>query len=568
MTNSIDEIRDADCIFITGSNTAESHPVISYEVVRAAKRGANVIVVDPRRVAMVDHATLFLQVKPGADIYVFLAIMHTIVREGWADMAFIAERTEGFEEFADVLEEYTPERAALLSGVPAEQIERAARIYAFGERASQPSANGAKKGASRGNSTILYAMGITQRSNGTDMVMTLANLAMLCGQVGRRSTGVNPLRGQSNVQGACDLGCLVNVFPGYQAVTDEDKRRSLARAWDVPELPGEVGLTVVEAMRAAAEGKVRAVYVMGENPMMSDPNTNHVEQALRSLDFLVVQDIFPSETAFLAHVILPAAASLEKDGTFTNTERRVQLIKRVLPPVGDSRPDWQITGGIAARFDSAMGNGRDPHYWHYPSAAAIFEELAEVTPIYAGMSFERLDGEGLQWPCPDEAHPGTPILHVGRFSRGLGKFNPVEANDPAEQPDDQYPLVLTTGRVLHHYHTGTMTRRSEPLSWIEPRGYVEVNPQDAADIDLLDNQAVVIESRRGQVRTRARFSDRVPPGTVFLAFHWREAPANILTQDFALDPVAKIPEYKICAVRLENPRARRSKKRPVKDVVN
>jgi formate dehydrogenase major subunit/formate dehydrogenase alpha subunit len=401
-------------------------------------------------------------------------------------------------------------------------------------------------------------MGITQRSNGTDMVMTLANLAMLCGQVGRPSTGVNPLRGQSNVQGACDLGCLVNVFPGYQRVTDEEKRQSLAQAWDLSELPGDVGLTIVEAMHAAAEGKVRAVYVMGENPMMSDPNTNHVEQALRSLDLLVVQDIFPSETAYLAHVILPAAASLEKDGTFTNTERRVQLIRPVLPAPGDARPDWQITAEIAARFDSAIGNGRDPEYWTYPSAVAIFEELTKVTPIYAGMSVDRLAGEGLQWPCLDEDHPGTPILHVGKFARGLGKFNPVKASDPAEQPDDEYPLILTTGRVLYHYHTGTMTRRSEPLSWIEPRGYVEVNPQDAADIDLLDDRAVVVKSRRGVVRTRVKYSDRVPPGTVFLAFHWREAPANMLTQDFALDPVAKIPEYKICAVRLENPRARRS----------
>jgi predicted molibdopterin-dependent oxidoreductase YjgC len=561
MTNSISEIRDADCIFITGSNTAESHPVISYEVVRAAKRGANVIIVDPRRIPLVDHATMFLQVKPGTDIYVFLAIMHTIIRSGWADESFIADRTEGFEEFAAVLEEYTPERAALLSGVPADQIEEAARIYAFGERVNQLETDSVE----RGDSMILYAMGITQRSNGTDMVMTLANLSLLCGQIGRRSTGVNPLRGQSNVQGACDLGCLVNVFPGYQRVTDDDKRKTLAKAWDQEELPGEVGLTIVEAMHAAIEGKVRAVYVMGENPMMSDPNTNHVEQALRSLDFLVVQEIFPSETAFLAHVILPATASLEKEGTFTNTERRVQLIRPVLPAPGDARPDWQITGAIAARFDKAMGIDRKPEYWSYTSAAAIFGELVEVTPIYAGMSFERLGRNGLQWPCPDDNHPGTPILHVGKFSRGLGKFNVVRANDPAEQPDDEYPLILSTGRVLYHYHTGTMTRRSVPLNWIEPRGYVEVNPQDATDIDLLDNQAVVIKSRRGLVRTKAKYSENVPPGTVFLAFHWREAPANMLTQDFALDPVAKIPEYKVCAVRLENPRARRTKKRPVKE---
>jgi len=403
-------------------------------------------------------------------------------------------------------------------------------------------------------------MGITQRSNGTDMVMTLANLAMLCGHVGKPATGVNPLRGQSNVQGACDLGCLVNVFPGYRRVTDAQARQSLAEAWDLPELPGNVGLTIVEAMHAASEGKVRAAYVMGENPMMSDPNTTHVEQALRSLDFLVVQDIFPSETAHLAHVILPAASSLEKDGSFTNTERRVQLLNPVLPAPGHAWPDWQITAEIAARFDKAVGNGRHPDYWRFQSAAAIFEELARVTPIYAGMNYERLAGEGLQWPCPDEDHPGTPILHVGQFSRGLGKFNPVKANDPAEQPDEEYPLILSTGRVLYHYHTGTMTRRSEPLSWIEPRGYVEVNPADAADIDLHDNRAVIIKSRRGTVRTRAKYSERVPPGTIFLAFHWREAPANMLTQDFALDPVAKIPEYKVCAVRLENPRARSRKR--------
>jgi predicted molibdopterin-dependent oxidoreductase YjgC len=303
---------------------------------------------------------------------------------------------------------------------------------------------------------------------------------------------------------------------------------------------------------------------MGENPMMSDPNTNQVERALRNLDFLVVQDIFPSDTALLAHVILPAASSLEKDGTFTNTERRVQLIQPVLPAPGEARPDWQITGEIAARFDEKMGIERDPKHWIFPSTEIIFDELASVTPIYAGMSHERLVGEGLQWPCPDPDHPGTPILHAGNFSRGLGKFNPVTANDPAEQPDEEYPLILSTGRVLYHYHSGTMTRRSEPLAWVEPRGYVEINPEDAAAVDVLDDRAVIIKSRRGIVRTRAKISESVPPGTIFLAFHWREAPANILTQDFALDPIAKIPEYKICAVRLENPRAKQKTPKPVK----
>jgi len=549
MTNSIGEIRDADCIFVTGSNTAESHPVISYEVIRAVKRGAHLVIVDPRHIPLVDHATLFLQVKPGTDIYVFMAIMHTLIREGWLDEAFIAARTEGFQALKDICAEYPPERAALISGVPVEQIELAARYYALGERVSGESIYA----YGRGHSTILYAMGITQRSNGTDMVMTLANLAMLCGQVGKRSTGVNPLRGQANVQGACDLGCLVNVFPGYQSVSDEAKRQALAATWGVESLPGKVGLTIVEAMHAASEGKLKAAYVMGENPMMTDPNTSHVERALRSLDFLVVQDIFPSETAYLAHVILPAAAAMEKDGTFTNTERRVQQLQPVLPPPGAARPDWQITGEVAARFDLALGIQRDPLYWKFDSTEAIFTELANATPIYAGISHARLGRQGLQWPCPDSSHPGTPILHTSKFSRGLGKFNPVQPRDPAEMPDEEYPLILSTGRLLYHYHSGTMSRRSEPLSWKEPGGWVQVNAVDAQAAGLQHDQAVVIRSRRGTVHTRLKISDLVPPGTIFLAFHWREAPANMLTQDFALDPVAKIPEYKVCAVRLEKP---------------
>jgi predicted molibdopterin-dependent oxidoreductase YjgC len=553
MTNSIREIRDADCIFITGSNTAESHPVISYEVVRATQGGANLIIVDPRRIPLVDHATLFLQVKPGTDSYVFLAIMHTILREGWADEAFIAERTEGFDELRDSLVEYTPERAALVSGVSVEQIEQAARLYALGQRASGTSRYAAGSDE-RGHSTILYAMGITQRTNGTDLVMVLANLAMLAGQIGKPSTGLNPLRGQSNVQGACDTGCLVDVFPGYVKVTDAEKRAALAQAWAVDSLPGHVGLTIVEAMQAAVAGKVRAMYVMGENPMLSDPDTSHVEHTLRRIDFLLVQDIFPSETAQLAHVILPACAALEKQGTFTNTERRVQALRPVVANPGETRPDWEMIADLAVRFDAAMAAPRPAGYWHFASPEAVFDEVARVTPIYAGMSYARLQGKGLQWPCPSPDHPGTPILHTARFSRGLGKFHAIQAIDPAEQTDAEYPLILSTGRVLYHYHSGTMTRRSGPLAWREPRGYVEINAHDAAAIDLQDGYAVVIRSRRGTVRTKAKISERVPPGTIFLAFHWREAPANMLTHDFGLDPVAKIPEYKIAAVRIENPR--------------
>lgn len=555
MTNSIREIRDADCILVSGSNTSEAHPVISYEVIRAVKAGAHLIVIDPRRIPLVEHATLFLQPHPGTDTSIYLAMMHVILREGWHDQAFIDERTEGFEELRAAVEAYPPERASLISGVRAEDIVEAARRYALGLRAKGQSLWGEQ----RGRSTVLYAMGITQRSNGTDNVLALANLAMLTGHIGKASTGINPLRGQANVQGACDVGCLVNVLPGYQRVSADEPRREVAQAWGLDDLPSEVGLTIVEATHAALEGKVRAFYIMGENPMMSDPNTQHVERALRSADFVVVQDIFPSETAFMAHVLLPAASSLEKDGTFTNTERRVQLLSPVVPSPREARPDWQIISEIAARFDRQMGNNRDADYWRYASSQEIFAELAQVTPIYRGMSYARLQGKGLQWPCRDPQHPGTPFLHAQGFARGKGKFHAIEAREPAEKPDQEYPLALTTGRLLYHYHSGTMTRRSKPLHWREPRGFIEINPQDAQAIELKDGYAVVVHSRRGRVRTKARITERVPPGTVFLAFHWREAPANWLTQDHTLDPVAKIPEYKVTAVRLENPRLRKSK---------
>lgn len=561
MTNAIHEVRDADCVLITGSNTAESHPVISYEVVRAVKRGATLIVIDPRRTPMVDHATLWLQPTPGTDIYIFLAMAHVILREGWADMDFVGARTEGFDAFAAALEEYTPDVAALHSGVPAALIQQAAHAYALGLRAAalddaNPIFNLQSSPFARGASSILYAMGITQRTNGTDLVLSLANLAMLSGQVGRHATGVNPLRGQSNVQGACDLGALPNVLPGYQPVTDDAKRAAVAQGWGLDELPAENGLTVVEMMHAAVDRRLRAMYVMGENPMLSDPNLTHVEEGLRALDFLVVQDIFLSETAVLAHVVLPAAASLEKDGSFTNTERRVQLLTPVVAAPGHALTDWEITGMLAEALDAQLGRETGAVRWRFDSTAAIMEEVASVTPSYAGMRHARLQGAGLTWPCPDVTHPGTPILHTARFTRGLGKLHPVHAQLPAEQPDAEYPLILSTGRILYHYHTGTMTRRSEGLDWREPRGFAEVNPVDAAAVNLRDGGPVVIRSRRGQVRTQARISERVQPGVVFLSFHWKESPANVLTQDHALDPLAKIPEYKVSAVRIENPSRR------------
>jgi formate dehydrogenase (NADP+) alpha subunit len=546
MTNSIAEIRHSDCIFVTGSNTSESHPVISYEVIRAVKSGASLIVVDPRKIPLVDHATLFLPAKPGTDGHIFMAMMHVILREGWANEEFIRTRTEGFAAFEGSVEMHTPETAALISGVPAELIEQAARLYALGERQSGESHYGA---AERGRSSILYAMGITQRRNGTDLVMTLANLAMLCGQIGKPSTGVNPLRGQSNVQGACDVGCLPNVLPGYQAITDEAKRQSVAKVWGLDELPPKPGLTIVEIMHAAESKQIRGMVVMGENPMLSDPNIGHVEVALRALDFLVVQDIFLSETAELAHVILPATSSLEKEGTFTNTERRVQLIAPVLPAPGLARNDWQVVAELGQRLADKLG--QTSVKWQYGSSAEVMAELAASAPIYGGMSYDRLPGKGLTWPCPTAEHPGTPILHTQTFSRGLGMFKHITAQIQAEETDEEYPLILTTGRILYHYHTGTMTRRSEPLNWRESRGYVEVNEVDAAKANIRDGGWMVVHSRRGEVRAQARITDRVNPGTIFLSFHWKEAPANLLTHDHTLDPVAKIPEFKVCAVRIE-----------------
>lgn len=554
MTNSIHEIRDADCILITGSNTAESHPVLSYEVVRAVKKGASLVVIDPRRVPMVKHATLHIQPKPGDDIYIFLAMAHVIIREGWADMDFIEANTEDFEAFKESVAEMTPEVAALATGVPAEKIELAARLYALGERQHGQSVYAGQNGhtAPRGHSSILYAMGITQRSNGTDLVHMLANLSMLTGQIGKPSTGVNPLRGQSNVQGACDLGGLPDVLPGYQKVFDEPKRKAVAQKWGVDDLPGEVGLTVVEMTTQAIAGNLHAMYIMGENPMMSDPNLSHVEEGFRSLDFIVQQDIFLNETSNLAHVVLPAASSLEKDGTFTNTERRVQLLQPVVPSPGQAKPDWWITAAIAKKVDEKLGRQRADGYWDYATSADILDEAATIAPIYGGITSTRLArGEQLSWPCPTPDHPGTKYLHAdGKFSRGKGKFFAVEALLPAEQPDEEYPLILTTGRVLYHYHTGTMTRRSEGLDWRMPGGYVEVNRKDAEALGIADGDPVKVISRRGEVSTKAKVGARVSEGVVFLSFHWKEAPANKLTQNFKLDPVAKIPEYKASAVKL------------------
>lgn len=563
MTNSIREIRDADCILVTGSNTGEAHPVISYEVVRAVKRGASLIVIDPRRISLSKHATLDLRPALGTDHALFLGMLHVIIANGWHDLEFITERTEGFEALAESVRDWTPEAAGAACGVPAPDIVEAARLYALGlrRRDSVPGAGSASDlpgqgDGARGNSTILYGMGITERANGTELVKTLGNLAMVTGQIGRPSTGVNPLRGQCNVQGGCDMGSLPNVFPGYQRVDDPATREKFARSWADRRSPAgrtltlsdRPGLTFMEMIRGAVEGRVRAMYIMGENVIMTCPDAGLMERGLRALEFLVVQEIFPTETAQLAHVVLPATSFAEKSGTFVNTERRFQLLRPVLPPPGEARPDWQIISEVGRRVGKKL---RRPIRWDHRSAADVMAEIAALCPIFAGISHERLEAGGLQWPCPGPDHPGTPYLHKGQFTRGKGRFHPTAPRPPFEPVDDEYPLALSTGRILYHYNGGVMSRRSAPLEWRESQAYVEVNAVDAARYGIRDGQPCLVRSRRGSVRAQARVGDVVQPGMVYMPFHFREGAANVLTHADGLDAGAKTPEYKFCAVRIE-----------------
>jgi len=532
MTNSVPEFEETDCFLITGSNTTEAHPLISTRIMRAQKKGAKVIVVDPRNVQIARLADLHLRQRPGTDVAWLNGMMHVIIEEGLYDQEFVQDRTEGFEELKSAVADYTPARVQEITGIPAQDLEAAARLYA-----------GAERGA------ILYAMGITQHTTGVDNVVSCANLAMLTGNVGKPGTGVNPLRGQNNVQGACDLGGLPNVYSGYQAVTVEAVRDKFKEAWGHAPAP-RVGLTVTEMVDAAHHGDLKVLYVLGENPMISDPDLNHVRVALESCEFLVVQDIFPTETAQLADVILPGTTFVERDGTFTGTDRRIQLVRQAIEPLGDSRPDWAIIADLARRM-ADPGNDAPFARWEYSSPAEIMDEIAALTPIYGGASYERLEKEGyLQWPVPTADHPGTPYLHKDRFSRGLGHFTPVEFKEPAEAPDEEYPFTLTTGRIMFHYHTGSLTRRSEKLDQEVPGGYVEISPEDADRLGLGKSEQIRVVSRRGEIETKAWITRRVPPGTVFIPFHFAEAAANLLTNP-ALDPIAKIPEYKVAAVRIE-----------------
>ncbi len=539
MTNSIRDItEESRCIFIIGSNTSEQHPVIGIKVRRAKRqRGAKLIVADPRRIDIADYADLYIRHKPGTDIALLNGLMHILLREGWHDEAFVAERTEGFDAFKAVVDRYNPERVSKITDVPVEQLEAAARMLAE----NRPGA-------------LLYAMGITQHIVGVANVMSCANLQMLLGNMGLAGGGVNPLRGQNNVQGACDMGGLPNVYPGYQRVTDGEIRTKFEAAWGV-ELSDQVGLTVTEMLNAAETGQVRGLYVIGENPMTSDPDLNHVRRALRETEFLVVQEIFFSETCQYADVILPAASFAEKEGTFTNTERRVQRVRRAVAPPGEARADQWIISELARRMIAlgAVSPREDaPHAgWSYAGPAEVTAEIGALTPIYGGVSHARLErGEQLQWPVRGPDHPGTPILHVGQFSRGLGRFAAVEHVPPDELPDKKYPLMLTTGRVLYHWHGGEMTRRARNLEAMYPEALVEIHPLDAQKKGVADGALIKVTSRRGEIVAKAQVTERVAPGLIFATFHFPESAANFLTNP-ALDPQAKIPEFKVCAVRVE-----------------
>ncbi|UCF91793.1 MAG: formate dehydrogenase subunit alpha [Desulfobacterales bacterium] len=529
MTNPLADLARADCIFVIGSNLAANHAPALHWIWAAKDRGAQVIVADPRHTATAWLANEFLQLKPGSDVALLNGMAHVIIAEGLADLNFIEGRTTGFGALAACVKEYTPQKVTALTGLAASQIVRAARTFARAEAA-----------------TIAYCMGITQHTTGTDNVKAIANLLMLTGNIGRKATGFSPLRGQNNVQGACDMGALPNVYPGYQKVDDPEAMTKFSRAWHT-DLDTRVGLALTEMFKAAHNKQLKAMLIVGENPLLSEPNLPFVREAIHNLNFLAVQDIFLTETARMADVVLPAASFAEKEGTFTNTERRIQLLRQALEPPGEARGDWQIIAALAARMGFPM---------HYASAAAIMDEIARLTPIYGGISHGRLNRRGgLQWPCWDHGHPGTSRLHVGQFTRGRGKFHVVHDRPPAEQPSREYPIVLTTGRVLEHWHTGSMSHRSAVLETLAPGSNVDLNPGDAARLGLMEGDGVEVLSRRGKIQGKVHADRRVPRGTVFMAFHWRDAPANELTND-AVDPQSKIPEFKVASVSVRPLRTR------------
>lgn len=550
MSNSMDDIaQHSQAAFIIGSNTTEQHPVFGAMIRQAVKqRGLKLVVADPRKIDITEFAVLHLQQRPGTDVALLNGLMKLILDNNWHDADYIDSRCEGFDEFAETVSKYDTQSVSEITGVPVDQLREAAEILATTRPMS-----------------VIWSMGITQHTTGVINVLSLANLQMLLGNMGVPGGGVNPLRGQNNVQGACDLGGLPNVFPAYQAVSDAGCRQKFSDAWAlessgcdastslIEQWSERPGLTITEMVDEFGTGQLRGLYILGENPVLTDPDSNHVRACLESAEFLVLQEIFPSETSHYADVLLPGVTFAERTGTFTNTERRVQVFREAIPATGNARPDWQIVSDIARRILARQQ--RQPvgpqAAWDYKTPSEIMDEIAAVAPSYAGISYERLErGERLQWPVKNATSPGTPILHVGKFVRGLGRFHAVDHLPPDELPDDDFPLLLTTGRVLYHWHGGEMTRRSQILSELCPEPIVEVSHEDAARLEVAAGELVQLESRRGTMTATATITERVPAGIVFANFHFPGGQnANVLT-NAALDPTAKIPEYKVCAVRL------------------
>lgn len=512
-----------EVIFIIGSNTKETHPVIANRMIKAYRKGAKIIIADPRNVPMTRFADTVLNLQPGTDIALINGIAHVIIKEGLENKTFIQEKTEGFEEWKKLLEEYTPEYVEKITGVSQENIIKAARLYGGSRKAG-----------------LFYTMGITQHTCGTDNVAAVANLVTLTGNIGRESTGVNPLRGQNNVQGASDAACLPSVYPGYQKADDPDIRAKFEKAWGVPLAP-KSGLTATQMIPAALEGKIKALYIMGENPVITDPNTHHTVDALNKLAFLVVQDIFLTETAQLADVVLPSTCFAEKEGTFSNTARKVQRVRKAVDPPGDARSDLSIIMEMSRRLGYPM---------HYKSPEDVLVEFGQVWPNLAGITYKRIDKVGIHWPCPDKNHPGTPYLYKAGFPVGKIRFSPIMFSPPAEVTDNEYPFILTTGRNLYQYHSGSMTRRVPAIEAHAGEPYVEISAKDSGKLQVKDGDILAVSSRRGTIRLKARVTSKVTEGTVFIPMHYAEAAANMITND-ALDAKVKIPEYKVCAVKIE-----------------
>lgn len=523
MTNSIAGIENNDVLFVIGSNTTEAHPVIGLRMKKAVRKGAKLIVADPRKIDLVRYSHLWLQQRPGTDVALLNSMMHVILKEDLIDKEFILTRTEGFEEFKKSLEEYTPEYGEKITGVSRDKIIQAARLYSKAERAG-----------------IYFAMGITQHTHGTDNVYAIANLALMTGNLGLESAGVNPLRGQNNVQGACDMGCLPDVFPGYQKVNNPAINQKFRDAWGVS-LSDKSGLTAQEMIWGAESGALKALYIIGENPVLTDPDANHTIKAFKNLEFLLVQDIFMTETAELADVVLPAASFAEKEGTFTNTERRVQRIRKAVEPPGEAKEDSWIIMELSNRLNYPM---------KYGSIEEVFMEAKSLWPALSGITYRRIEKQGIQWPCPTIDHPGTPYLFKDGFPRGKALFTAVKYKESKELPDENYPFILSTGRQLFQYHTCSMTGRVDAIAAVASEGYVELNPDDAERLGITHGEKVRVSSRRGAIVVSARISERPRKGMVFIPFHFKETAANVLTNP-ALDPVARIPELKVCAVKIE-----------------